>query len=87
MSAQAENIERVRSKIESSIINFALTHIDKPFHMEDLTRHVKAQIPDIAPDSPGRILRLLRRQRALDYEVVNRRQSLYRITKFGRGLI
>ena len=33
----------------------------------------------VAPDSPGRILRQLRQQRLLNYEVVSRRQSLYRV--------
>jgi ribosomal protein S25 len=47
------------------------------FHVDDLRQHVLGQVAQIAPDSPGRILRLLRERGRLDYIVLNRRQSLY----------
>jgi hypothetical protein len=68
---------RVYGKIAPLIMLFARDHAGQQFHVEDLRRFVKVCAPDIAPDSPGRILRELRLERRLDYVVINRRQSLY----------
>ncbi len=46
------------------------------FHMEELRQWIGA---DAAPDSAGRILRLLRQRGVIDYKVANRAQSLYEI--------
>jgi len=51
------------------------------FFMSELGAWVKARVPT-APDSPSRILRELRRQGVLDYEVVDRSKSRYRVTRF-----
>lgn len=48
--------------------------------MEEMVRHIRARL-GIAPDSPSRILRALRQAQMIDYTVVNRRQSLYRVDR------
>ena len=73
-----EDRERVYARIASVIMAFHEVKWGQEFHVEDLRRYVRGQVPGIAPDSPGRILRELRLRGELDYVVVNRRQSLYR---------
>jgi hypothetical protein len=80
--AQADNLQRVASRIERLILDFARTRwLSNPtFHMQDLTSYVDNRAP-IAPDSAGRILRHLRAAGLVDYVVLNRRASLYQLTK------
>ena len=48
--------------------------------MEDLRRYVEEGLGGkIAPDSPGRILRQLRQHGHLDYTVIYRAESIYRV--------
>lgn len=80
---------RVRSRIGSLILEFCdmQKHFGGTFHMEDLRNYVELGINTkgtIAPDSPGRILRQLRQQGLLNYAVVSRRQSLYRVVPVER---
>ena len=75
---QHDNLDRVASKLSRPILAFCRQHED--FHMEDLRAYLTALCCDFAPDSPSRILRQLRLQGAVDYEVTNRRQSAYRVT-------
>jgi len=77
---------RVRSRIGSLILEFfaiVKNHewiVKQTFHMQELLQFVEEGVSGkVAPDSPGRILRQLRQQRLLNYEVVSRRQSLYRV--------
>jgi len=69
---------RVFAKIAPIIVAYYKANPRRQFHVEELRQHVLAWVPDIAPDSPGRILRELRQIGQLNYLVVNRRQSLYR---------
>lgn len=48
-----------------------------PFHMKELTDHVLEKVT-VAPDTPGRILRMLKNKGYLDYQVEDRARSLYR---------
>ena len=69
---------RVRSRIGSLIMEFCREN--RTFHMKDLLWFVESRIEGkVAPGSPERILRLLRQQGALQYEVVSRRESFYRM--------
>jgi hypothetical protein len=77
-SDDKEERARVYSRIAPVILLFHDTHWGGDFHVEELRRFVLGRVPEIAPDSPGRILRELRLRGVLDYIVVNRRQSLYR---------
>jgi len=72
-----EHLSRVSSKIEEHVFSFCLQNAE--FHMETMTKWVKDRIIGLAPDSPARILRMLRKKGLVDYEVVSRKDSLYRI--------
>jgi hypothetical protein len=72
-----EERARVFSRIAPVILQFKAEQPDSTFHAEDLRDYVIGRLPDIAPDSPGRILRELRLLGYLNYVVINRRQSLY----------
>lgn len=70
-----EDRQRVFSRIAPLIMEFRGTR--EVFHAEELRDFVRDRVPETAPDSPGRILRELRLRGWLDYQVVNRHQSLY----------
>lgn len=74
-----ESLKRVRSKLESEVIYFwELRRIGETFHMHDIGDFINFEC---APDSPGRIMRLLKREDVIDYVVVSRKDSLYRKLK------
>lgn len=78
MSEQHENIERVSARIGRWVLDWCV--VGKVFHMEDLVRYVEVRLDEpVAPDSPGRIMRDLRQKGVLNYEVLSRSQSLYKI--------
>jgi hypothetical protein len=72
---------RVYGRIAPLILTFARKHAGQKFHVDQLRRYVRRHVPDIAPDSPGRILRELRLEGRLHYVVLNRRQSLYQFRR------
>ncbi len=76
---QSLNLVRVSDKIASLILEFC--SVNAEFHMVDLCAYVTAREPSTAPDSPSRILRSLRRQGLVDYQVVSRSASLYRMVQ------
>lgn len=76
---QAANLERVSGRISAAILGFCRGR--SVFHMEELRRHVEEVVGDVAPGSPDRILRLLRKQGRIDYEVLSRARSMYRLTR------
>ena len=83
MGSDRQERERVRSRIGKLILEFCRPH--DVFRMEDLKRFVENRVKGrIAPASTDRILRQLRQQGFLDYIVVSRRQSLYRIVPVER---
>lgn len=73
------NLKRVNSRISGLIIEFCRSLGDNGvFYMEDLRRHVAERLDSrVAPASPDRILRDLRKAGKLDYAVVSRSESLY----------
>ena len=73
---QQENLDRVRSKIQEAILEFANQRIGQAFHADDLRRYVASQC-QVAPGSSDRVLRDLRQRGLVGYQVINRRQSLY----------
>jgi len=77
VSEDRQERARVYVKIAPLILQFAGIMGERPFHVETLRRFVRHYYPEIAPDSPGRILRQLRVEGRLDYSVLHRRQSLY----------
>lgn len=78
------HLERVSNRIAPAIFDFCSSHVGQEFHMENLVKHIREKL-GIAPDSPSRILRSLRQDGVIDYVVVNRKQSLYRIESVKRG--
>lgn len=79
---QATNLTRVESNIAPIVIAFLegvqLQGCSQEFHLQDMQEYVAAKAGGVlSPDSPSRILRLLRRQGRIDYKVLSRRQSLY----------
>jgi hypothetical protein len=84
---QTKQIARVSGKIAESVMDALrgwkyLYGNGHEFRMSDLVDAVNERAPSIkmAPDSAGRILRMLRQDGQIDYVVVNRAQSLYRLT-------
>ena len=53
------------------------------FRMPELLGYVRRRFPHSAPASVDRLLRQLRLDGKVDYTVVNRRQSLYRVDATG----
>lgn len=79
---QAENLERVSRRIGKLIVSFCRERLKtrRPeFHMVEMTTWL-AQYIEAAPDSASRILRYLKAQGVVKYDLVSRRSSLYRIT-------
>lgn len=77
---QDAHLERVNARIGATVLAFCRETQKPDFHMEELMRFVRARI-GAAPDSPGRILRDLRQRGAINYIVLNRRASLYRLLR------
>jgi hypothetical protein len=75
---QSLELARVSAEIAGSILEFrsALAPM-RTFHSEDLRKFVIERHPHIAPDSPSRILRNLRKKKLLDYKIIDRNASLY----------
>lgn len=81
MATHAENLRRVKGDIRPAIIEFFLARqVGDRFHVAELSNFVNDR-HRCAPDSPRRIMSELAREGELDYVVVNRRNSLYQITK------
>jgi hypothetical protein len=79
---QPMELSRVTHKIGAAVLQFCRTvRVGNTFRMESLQRYVSSVVPETAPDSPSRILRELRKKGELDYEVVKRSESLYRVTR------
>jgi hypothetical protein len=79
---QAANLQRVSDNIAHEVLFFCqyiLRHNGGQFVASTLLTHVRTMIGNVAPDSPSRILRKLRRQGRVDYVVVSRAASLYRV--------
>lgn len=78
------DLQRTSLHIQSAIKSFCKTRIQTNplFFLSDLHRYV-AGCPGItvAPASPDRILRNMRQKGIVDYVVVNRSKSFYKVTK------
>ena len=82
---QPRELARCKAVIAPLILKFfSLRAEGEQFHMADLTRFVNSHVT-IAPDSAGRILRDMRQAGELNYQVVDRRNSLYQIEPIQRA--
>lgn len=79
---QAPQIARVQSAIGGAVLAFCRQRLKTTgtFHGDELQSYVTQEEP-CAPGSPDRILRALRRAGRLDYQLVSRSKSLYRVTR------
>ena len=88
MSSDPQERARVRSRIGALIMEFCterVKHFEGTFFMEELRVYIDRKLAGcIAPDSPGRILRQLRQKGELNYIVLFRSQSLYRVVPVER---
>lgn len=78
---QPEELARVTGAIGKAIIGFLRARLNNgmtEFHADELRQWVRAALPT-APASADRVLRDLRSAGIVNYQVVNRRASLYRI--------
>lgn len=86
MTKQSEQIQRVRDRIDSFVIQFMRECLatDPNFTIQELVDYVAREgrwlLPTSLPASPHRILQLLRREGRFDYEMTNRRKSQYKVT-------
>ena len=82
---QGPQLERARAAISDHILHFCAVRLQSGgvFRMDELRQYVAAHVP-VAPDSPGRILRDLRRSGEVDYQVAERQGSLYRVVAVER---
>lgn len=80
MNDHASNLERVSARIGRYVEAFfdERLKLGGAFHAKDLVDYVQEKIVGIAPDSPGRIMRQLKREGRIDYEVESRADSRYR---------
>jgi hypothetical protein len=79
---QPTELARVTGATAGAILKFLRRRMANgfvEFHADDLRGAVACEVP-IAPGSADRILRDLRRAGVVSYVVVNRAQSLYRVT-------
>jgi len=76
---KVRGLERVRTKIQDVVLRFCRRNLMRTFYAEDLLRYCRVLQPVIAPDSPSRILRLLRKEGIVIVELVSRTASMYRV--------
>jgi len=79
MTANAPHLARVSARISEAIVAFCRARVGKEFFADDLRRYVTAQVGAVAPGSADRILRALRQGGEVDYVVVDRAASKYRV--------
>lgn len=79
-SEQAHQLGRVADGIEAEVYRFCAESVGREFHLRDLTQAVEAAHDGyVAPDSPARLLRLLRQRGLVQVAPVSRSSSLYRV--------
>lgn len=77
-----EHLERVSDRISGGVLEFCRRRMRATggeFRMHELSAALDFSGMKCAPDSAGRILRDLRQKKSIGYEVLSRRDSLYRI--------
>jgi hypothetical protein len=76
----SQHLQRVNDRIGPAVVRFCRGRVGRTFHSIDLLHYVRVLDPTVAPDSPSRILRDLRQRGAVDYQLVDRQASQYRVT-------
>lgn len=78
---QHAHLNRVLDSIGRVIVEFCERRVGMQFRACELREFVNARIPGVAPGSPDRILRELHKRGVVDYVLVSRAGSLYRVMK------
>jgi len=73
------SLERVTSRIGTAIVEFCAARVGQTFHADELRAAVTRACGQTAPGSSDRILRQLRLTNRIQYVVLSRRDSLYRV--------
>jgi hypothetical protein len=83
--SHTDNIKRVKNALQEPILEFRrLLGVNVQFSAQELRSWVDDYAEQAhAPASAQRIMQLMRTLGDLDYEVINRRQSLYRFVPDG----
>ena len=75
--SQPRELKRVTGKIEAVVIDFCSRNVGNVFNIKELEDYVRQRQQKSAPGSGARILRKLRKEGRVQYNVVNRRQATY----------
>lgn len=79
---QLMQLARVKAGIAPRVLAFfAAKQVGDEFHVNDLTRFVWEVFPSVAADSPRRVMAALKAEKLLNYELVSRTDSLYRVAE------
>ncbi len=70
---------RVQSNIGSAVLTFCEEHYGRTFHDADLVAYVASKGIPASPSSPTRILRQLKKAGEINYSLVSRSKSLYKV--------
>lgn len=85
-SEQAVQLARVAEGIERTVFLWCALNIGRSFRLAEFTNEVQdAHEGYCAPDSPARLLRLLRQRGLVQVVLVSRSGSLYRIDGVAEG--
>lgn len=75
--SQPRELQRVTGKIEAVVIDFCSRNVGNVFNIKELEDFVRHRQNKTSPGSGARILRKLRKEGRVQYNVVNRRQATY----------
>lgn len=78
MTTQQHHLSHVADRIAATVLEFCRRHKGRQFTGDELRSYVSLR-HIFAPESPGRILRELKKRGDVDYELVSRAASLYRV--------
>lgn len=73
------SLERVTSRIGAAIVEFCTSRVGQTFRADELRTHVTTACGVVAPGSADRVLRQLRLTNRIQYRVLSRKDSLYRV--------
>ena len=65
-------------RIANAVIDFVNRHIDQIFTASELRGYVRTLAGDTAPGSADRIMRQLRKEGVVNYELISRNRSQYK---------
>ena len=73
-----DELNRVKINIGDAVAIFVKRRLNEEFTAKELYAFVSERVDNLAPDSPNRVMRDLRKRGVINYEVISRRESRYR---------